>query len=293
MLGKLIKHEWKNVYRVGGVMSLTVIAVTAIGCMMLQLPAMTEVFSDSANMDDTKTLLWFLMSFMSFMIYMFMLMGATYGLFIFLGIRFYKTMYTDQGYLTNTLPVTGHQLLTSKILVAGIWYLVLEVVVVVSVVALLFAMFSGIFTDMLAEEGYTMWEFWKRLFAEMGPLYEEMGLDWVRYGIVMLIMVIISPFTSMTIMFGSITLGQLSKKHKALMGILAYLGITFLNMIITSVVQVISTVNYSMDLMATPYGEVSLNMNSTYETSLIFTIAVAIILYFVSHFILTKKLNMD
>lgn len=294
MLGKLIKHEWKNINKVGGVLTLIVVIVTVIGCIMLQLPAMTSLISGSSNLDDDAMIIWFMMGFISFMAYIFMLMGATYGLFIFLGVRFYRTMYTDQGYLTNTLPVTGKQLLISKIFVSGIWYLILEIVVVVSMFALMSAWFSGILAGELEAEGFSsMWDFWKMAFSEVGPMYEELGMNWTGYIIAMVITVLIAPFSSMTILFGSVTIGQLSKRHKGVMGVLVYLGICFLNMIIASVIQVISMVKTSMDIVADPYGDINMNLNGTMYSSLILSLSMAVILYFVSHHILTKKLNMD
>lgn len=294
MLGKLFKHEWKSINKVGGVLTLIVVIVTIIGCIMLQLPAMTSLISGSSNMEEDVMVIWFMMGFISFMIYLFMLMGATYGLFIFLGVRFYRTMYTGQGYLTNTLPVTGRQLLISKICVSGICYLILEVVVVVSMFALMSALFSGLLSGELEAEGFTsMWDFWMTAFREIGPMYEELGMNWTGYLIAMIIAVLIAPFSSMAILFGSITVGQLSKKHKGVMGVLVYLGVCFLNMIITSVIQVISMVKMSMDILADPYGDVNMNLNGTMYSALIMSLAMAVVLYFVSHHILTKKLNMD
>ena len=206
MLGKLIKHEWKNIYKVGCTLTLAIAVISVMGCIMLQLPAMTALISESSGMNDMQTVIWTLMGVMSLMIYIFMLMGATYGLFIFLGIRFYRTMYTDQGYLTNTLPVTSHQLLISKILVSGIWYFIIEVVVFASMIVLVLAMLSGLFADTMVLEGYkNIWEVLAELFSEMSNVYEEMGLDIVRYGIGLLVMILVGPFTTMTVLFGSIT----------------------------------------------------------------------------------------
>jgi len=74
-------------------------------------------------------------------------------------------------------------------------------------------LFSGIFSHELQMSSVTMWEFWAQLFEEMVLVYEEMGTDLIRMGIVLLLMLLVLPFTSMATMFGSITLGQLSKKH--------------------------------------------------------------------------------
>ena len=54
MLGKLIKHEWKGIYKVGCILTLVMIAVTAIGCIMLQLPAMTALFSEKNHLSNIQ-----------------------------------------------------------------------------------------------------------------------------------------------------------------------------------------------------------------------------------------------
>lgn len=294
MLGKLIKHEWKDVYKVGCILSLVIIAVTAIGCIMLQLPAMTSLFAENSNLSEGQIFGWVIMGVMSFLLYLFILLGATYGLFIFLGIRFYRTMYTDQGYLTNTLPVTSHQLLISKILVAGIWYLILEIVVAASIFALVIALMNGLLSDTLASEGYrSIWEALGALLPEMGKLYSEMGLNMIHYGISMGLTLLISPFAGIAVLFGSVTLGQLSRKHKAVMGILAYFGVMLVNMIINSIAQTVSTFRYSYDVMYNEYGSTVFNINGSLDFSFILTIIMAVILYVTSHYILTRKLNLD
>ncbi len=50
---------------------------------------------------------------------------------------FYKTCYTDQGYLTHTLPVTPHQLLNSKILTAIFTHLLMIFAIILSIFIIL------------------------------------------------------------------------------------------------------------------------------------------------------------
>lgn len=293
MLGKLMKHEWKNINKVGGIMILLMAAVTAIGCIMLHLPGITALFSEGGNLSEIELVGWILMGVMTLLIYIFMLIGATYGMFIFLGVRFYRTMYTDQGYLTNTLPVTAHQLLISKMLVSGIWYFIIGIAVVVSILALFFSLFNGLLRDTLAAEGYSIWGYMGMLFSEMVEAYEEMGMNMTNVAVTMGIMMVVSPFATIVVLFGSLTLGQLSKKHKGLMGVLAYFGVVFVNMIISSIVQIVNSVRLSLAVMSDPYGEVTMDTSGSYISSLIVVVVLAVVLYCTSHHILTKKLNMD
>ena len=45
MLGKLMKYEWKNIWRAGTLMLLGMLAVTVIGCVVLRMPGglVTEI----------------------------------------------------------------------------------------------------------------------------------------------------------------------------------------------------------------------------------------------------------
>ena len=64
-----------------------------------------------------------------------------------------------------------------------------------------------------------------------------MGINLLHYGITLLLTYVAGPFITMVTLFGALTIGQLSSKHKGLMGILAYAGLTILSSIIGSTVQ--------------------------------------------------------
>ena len=108
MLGKLMKYEWKNIWKAGTLMLLGMLVVTVIGCVVLRMPGglVTEI-ADGNNMNATQS--WFVLSSFvaTLILYVIMLLASTWGMLIFLGIRFYRSMYTDEGYLSHTLPVTA------------------------------------------------------------------------------------------------------------------------------------------------------------------------------------------
>ena len=53
---------------------------------------------------------------------------------IYLVIRFYKTMYTQEGYLTFTLPVTVSQITNAKLISAVIWEIIMTCINILTVV---------------------------------------------------------------------------------------------------------------------------------------------------------------
>ena len=96
MLAKLIKHEWKSVYKVGSILLIVIFAVTLLGYIGLRTPVMSALFADGNNLTERQSILVVFASVSSLMIYVMLLVGAMYGIIIYMGVHFYKTMYTEQ-----------------------------------------------------------------------------------------------------------------------------------------------------------------------------------------------------
>lgn len=273
MLGKLMKYEWKNIWKAGTLMLLGMLVVTVIGCVVLRMPGglVTEI-ADGNNMNATQS--WFVLSSFvaTLILYVIMLLASTWGMLIFLGIRFYRSMYTDEGYLSHTLPVTANQLFLSKVLVSGVWYLFITIGIGISVVALIVSLMTGLLnigelSSVLTQYNGNIWEFLADAFYELGRTYEEeMGINLLHYGITLLLTYVAGPFITMVTLFGALTIGQLSSKHKGLMGILAYAGLTILSSIIGSTVQ--SAFMFGTNVMSNS-GGFSVTTNMAYDINVI------------------------
>lgn len=294
MLGKLMKYEWKNTWKVGCLMLLGMFLITVIGCVVLRMPGVTAIFDGNASV----AMSWLgISSFVATLIlYVIMLMAATWGIMIFLGIRFYRSMYSDEGYLSHTLPVTANQLFLSKVLVAGIWYLLILIGIGVSVVALVLSMVIGMINigevhNALAEYGGNIWTFLAEGISQIADIYQsEMGINLLHYAVTVSITFLIGPFITMITLFGALTIGQLSSKHKGLMGILTYAGLTIISALIGSTVQ--SALMFSSNMVTRPSG-FTLSVNSAYDINVLTSLLIAAIMYGVSYYILNKKLNLD
>ena len=124
MFAKLLKHEFKTTCRSLGILSIAALVSGAVGGLMLYF-ALQDVEDISRNILQTLSNL---------------LLGGIYiGLFIFgagssiyLYYNFYKNKFTDEGYLTFTLPASTHQILLSSILNILIWEIILTVVLLLS-----------------------------------------------------------------------------------------------------------------------------------------------------------------
>lgn len=288
MLGKLLKHEWKRTWRVGGILLLGLVLVSFFGWFSFQAP-LWKSMSDSSRY--TGVSVWDLLSFGTLFLYIIMLIGLNYGMLIYLGVHFYKTMYTDEGYLTHTLPVSKHQLLLSKILNSALWELLMAVGIFLSVVTLLLSM-----VQVFLPEGYSWADVWNAMVHEMGyvdDMFREMfGMGKNRYLAMTLLVQLISPFCSMTILFGAISLGQLFSKHRVLMAIVSYVGIMIVANLISSMVRSAFSVN-QISRYTSDNALVGGYVNVTMWISTVLSVVEAVGLYFVSHYVISKRLNME
>ena len=109
MLGKLIKHEWKSTYKMGCLMLVVIALITVFGWLAFQTPMWKSLSRNDFSFG------WLdIFGFLTLMMYVLLLVGVNFGILIYLGVRFYKTMYTDEGYLTHTLPVESTSCLSAR-----------------------------------------------------------------------------------------------------------------------------------------------------------------------------------
>lgn len=288
MLGKLIKHEWKSVYKINCIMVGAVLLMTALGCLAISFIPITDIFENSYLFEEEPIFAFITMMSMiaSFIVYVLTLMGAVYGVMIYSGVHFYKTMYTDEGYLTHTLPVKPHQILISKTLVAGIWYGLVIVAMVVSIFSLIFFMREAVMGTVPDINRVDFWNVMKEAFSE---LQKEMGVQTIHLILVVVLVMLLGPFYSMMMLFGAITIGQMSKKHKILMSILSYIGVSAVAGLISFIAQIVIMMCYRVtgNEISTGY------MLAEYDVALFQAVIMGAALYFISHYIISRKLNLD
>lgn len=269
-------------------MLLGLVLVSLFGWIAFQAPMWKSMANDPYY---SGVSMWDFFSLGTLFMYIIMLIGLNYGIIIYMGVRFYKTMYTDEGYLTHTLPVSKHQILISKILNSGLWYVLVELGVVLSVFVLVFSMIGAVLP-----EGYSWADVWRELESQryfINEMFREIfGMTINGYFGMLLVVSVISPFCTMIILFGAISLGQLFTKHRVLMAIVSYVGIMIVANIITSIVQSAFSVNFMMNY-SSENALAGSYMNVSIWTSTILSVLEAVGLYFVSYYVTSRRLNME
>ncbi len=296
MLGKLLKNEWKGTYKIGGLMLIVLVGVTFLGWLAFQSPMWQELSSETYYYRDTFSVnILNLVSICTLLVYAMMLVAVSVGIIVYLGVRFYRTMYTDEGYLTHTLPVTEGRLLFAKTFISGIWSLIISLGLILSVVALFMFMISA-----MLPRGYSLsdlwWEFQEVYDAELKEIFElvqiELGMNFRSYFIYLIISLILGSFTSIMTLFGAISMGQLFTRHRVLMAIVSYIGIGMFKGTFSSIVEGIVTniyVGSSYDSPAVVGSYINANMIIGFVLSVVF----AAVLYLVSWLVNTRRLNME
>ena len=114
MLGKLIKYDMKSLNRFLPVLHLFVL----LASILIRLFITGRIAPQSSTRQVNFMFVLF------FVLYFMIITALTTGTYLIAGIRFYKNMFTDEGYLTRTLPVTNGKHLLSKTIAGSVWALV-------------------------------------------------------------------------------------------------------------------------------------------------------------------------
>ena len=295
MLGKLLKNEWKGTYKIGGLMLIVLVGVTFLGWLAFRSPMWQEMANDNYYRSTFGVSILNIVSVLTLLFYAIMLAAVSVGIIAYLGVRFYRTMYTDEGYLTHTLPVTEGQLLFTKTFISGIWILIISLGVILSVFALMAFMISAILPA-----GYTLSDFWQEFWrvydAEMKDLFvmieDTFGMSFRGYFIYMIVSMILSAFTSVMTLFGAISMGQIFTKHRVLMAIASYIAVSMVKGIFGSVIEGIVTNVYANSASGST-EIVGSYINTNMIIQLVLSVVFAALLYLVSWLVNTRRLNME
>lgn len=285
MLGKLIKYEWRGLR-----LPLTIMMIVLAGTMILTCGVILTI-----NPKLDETLAWYsgVALTLSFLLYYFGIIGCTLGTTLIVVVRFYKTCYTDQGYLTHTLPVTPHQLLNSKILTAIFTQLLMIFAIILSIFIILQVGIHHVFSFIPDYSYAELRHEFSIVFADILDSFEdEFGLRLGLYIAYLLFYCIVGVISNVITLFGCVSLGQLYAKHRIVGAIAAYFLLQFVMMIIGYITAIPM---YTRMLAGTYYDNATVFgiMSPTMNMSLLTTVLLAVVMYFVNLHMMTKKLNLE
>lgn len=223
MLGKLLKHEWQTVWKIP-VLLIGILMITAvIAGLTFALPIWE---SDWVGLPISGVLL--------VLLFYFAMIAASVGISIYLAVRCYKSLFTDEGYLTHTLPVASRQILNCKIITISAWMLIAGVAVIASLV--LFGLI--VFLSLSTKNSDFARDVLEAFTENRAIWYEPFMRDFGSCMVSLIALTLVSSVSSALIMIGSITIGQKVRGHRILGAVGAYFAINT----VISIVSVVLTI---------------------------------------------------
>lgn len=274
MLTKLIKHEFRATGRI----------MLPLMLALVLLSVMSAFASRYLNIDGDNILLTTL-SIISLVMFVTAIFAVGVSALIIMILRFYKNFYGDEGYLMFTLPVSTDSLLWSKLLVSSIWFILTGLLCAASVL-FLFAfnepqLISGI--PNLLKSGI-----------------EAVGTgNTAAYSVEFIILIFLSLFGTCLHYYFAIALGHCASKHKILMSVLAFFGISIAFNIISNIIAIplfSSNVIYTLEdfietKIASPADMISF-MHIIFAAAVFISVVVDAVIYIPTRLLLKHKLNL-
>ena len=254
MLGKLIKNDFKATWKTFLMLDVALLALALIN----------------------KGMLVDVVSGISMFTFIVMLIASLFITTVLIVMKFYKTMLSDQGYLSFTLPVTPMQHLISKVLVAAFWLIVNGLVVFISL--LLFMWDVDVINNI-----------WRTLTGALGE--GELKTLLVTIGINL----IISAFSTPILFFCAMSIGQLFRTHKIIGSVAGYFIISMVSDVLDTVAMLVVGSGYSSVAIETmeDLQKVAPYLTKIYVGSAFTMIILAALCFAVSNILLSRKLNLD
>lgn len=200
--------------------------------------------------------------------------------------HFYKTTYSDQGYLTHTLPVSPLSILHSKLLAAVLWMTGTTILIALSFFAMITAATGGAIFSITPEE----WD----MFLQNWNSDNFMPLPW--FIVYMLVSAVFTILHFILMVYAAASVGQLFSTNKLAFSIVSGVVFYFAEQIV-SVIALLSVLSgFFRDIAATG-SEADFLPVSSFTTflngSLIITAAFIAIYYLISAVIIRKHVNLD
>ena len=271
MLGKLLKHEFKDTGKVLLPLDLLLIGVTLLGMIVLGL----KVFDHDGMAPVAAAMLIF---------YILGIIALFIVTYVFLMIRFFRSMYSSEGYLTHTLPVNPLATLNTKLIVSLFWAFLTLILSIGSVVSL-------ILTAVRTYGEEISWgDLWPAFEKVTGFTAPEM-LGWI------MLFSFLTCLSGLLMIYCSISIGQLFNKHKVLAAIISYVVIYIVMQIVSTITMLGTSIRSISDesSISTQSGFVDMSgfYGSVFGSTMIQSVVFIAIFYVVTAYISSKKVNLD
>ena len=267
MVKKLFKYEIKSYLRVWIPVQAVLLGIALIGRFIQFFESDTTVYDIISGSS----------------VFMFVITSlASIGITLALGvIRFYKNLFTGEGYLTFTLPVTPTHHIITKTVTAGLFQVASVIMVIISVC--------------IITSGEMLKEIIKAFVYLLNLVRPYVGANLVLYIIEFIILMVISGFAMYMHYYTCISLGQLFRKNRILAAVGVYFGFYFISQILSTVLGVaVSFLGSFMEKIALFIENHIIGfIHGIFCGGTIISLIGIVIYFFVIKYVISRKLNLE
>lgn len=281
MLGKLFKYEVKNTAKIMLIIYFMLAAVTAYGMI---------VFSSSSLNSNHPGTIALIFASSAILLYIFTVITLFIVTFVFLCVHFYRSMYSDQGYLTHTLPVSPVATLNVKIIMSLLWLFFAIILTILSTLGMIAAANGGGKIKVYSME-------------ELNEIFmTSFGLSFLPMILLFLALILVCCLSYLMLIFVSASIGQLSTQKKEASAIITGIVLYFIQQIAATILVFILAFimlskydvsifdsNITLDSIGGPLQIMLTAFGSTIGVMLFFIT----IYYIVCNVIVRKHINLD
>ncbi|MBQ7386484.1 MAG: hypothetical protein IJW04_08285 [Ruminococcus sp.] len=269
MVNKLLKHEFTALSRM----------LVPMYIILLGLAVITRIIA----IFETDTLIYDIILVSAVVV---LSVGLVVGLvytMVSCIIRFYRNLFSKEGYLTFTLPVSVNAHLLTKLFTSMVAY--------VASLGIIFISFC------IATSGELLAEIFKAAGYILGKAGEALGANLGLYFAEFALLMLVSIAAGILLFYACMCIGQLAKRSRVLLALGVYFGYYYLTQFIVTIGIILLTVFEDSEAFMNLLDWIALNPEATIHIVLLGLTAFYAIMggvyYLVAHTIMKKKLNLE
>ncbi len=197
-------------------------------------------------------------------------------------VRYYKNLFTAEGYLSFTLPITPAQHLLVKLFATLVFQI--------------FAVCVSILSVVIATAGEVLREIWLAAQYLLNQLNAVAEGHVVLFAMELLVLCVVVFLSELLLYYGCISIGQLFRKNR----VLAAVGVYFAYYVILQIISTVFTVVIGIvgsNVDAAEYIPTVQEVVAAIHVGLcgliVWTLIVSTVYFLISHTIMRKKLNLE
>ena len=269
MLGKLLKYEFKATGKT---------FLPLYGALLI-VSIIQKIFFETGVFETNNTVLALLSASIP-MIFSGLIVALMAVTVVTMVQRFSKNLLGQEGYLMFTLPVKTSVLIWSKLIAAWVWSILSMVVAILAFVITFF--------------GFVEWEIVLRELRDV-ILYITQNFNVALIIFEFSILMIVGSASSILTIYLALSIGQLVYKHRMLVSVGAYVGISIIvNNILSAIFVAVGESSIGENIQRTLESLDGMAAVNFIMILLIVFVAIQAVVYFIcTNKILTKRLNLE